>query len=66
MKKEDVILFMNNVQNTKKTRIDKIHDKIINCLSVEDLLYLKRYCSKHWYNNLYKFLWLDNFICKFK
>ena len=47
MKKEDVILFMNNTQNTKKTRIDKIHDKIINCLSVEDLLYLKRYCSKH-------------------
>jgi len=62
---EDIDLFFKkDLNKSKKYRIDKIHDKIINCLSLEDLIFLKKYCSKHWYHNLYKILWLDRFLMK--
>lgn len=43
---------------TKK--VVKIKNKIFSALTFNDLVFLRRFISKHWYKCLYMLLWFDN------
>ena len=45
-------------------RLEKIHNKMFNFLSLEEILFLRKISKKYWYHYLYYILWFDNFYVK--
>lgn len=45
----------------EKSYISKIYEKLLYSLSENDLIFIKKYIHKHWYNSLYNVLPFESY-----
>jgi len=63
---DDLLNFISSIENSKIEQMKSIREKIYNSLSLNELLFLRKFCKKYWYNQLYTALGFDIFYQKNK
>lgn len=63
---DELLNFISSLESSKISQMKVIREKIFNSLSLSELLFLRKFCRKHWYNQLYTALGFDNIYQKNK